>query len=64
MTALLTLATVVLFLMMRTRMVLSRTASKALLVLYVVFLAWISAESLGAVDLVPSLPPQSPVPAH
>lgn len=53
----LTLATVVLFLMMRTRMILSTWESVALLGLYVAFVLWIGAESFGVVDLVPSLPP-------
>lgn len=53
----LTTATIVLFLMMRTRMVLSRRESLALLVIYAVFVVWISAETFGSVDLVPGLPP-------
>ncbi len=53
----LTAATVVLFLMMRTRMTLSRVESAMLLGLYLVFVVWISAESFGAIDLVPGLPP-------
>jgi cation:H+ antiporter len=55
--AVLTGATVALFLMMRTRMVLSRAESVALLVLYVGFVLWIGLETFGAVSLVPSLPP-------
>ncbi|UYG06371.1 sodium:calcium antiporter [Halomonas sp. M4R1S46] len=58
MMAALTGATVALFLMMRTGMVLSRPECVALLVLYVGFLAWIGAETFGAVDWVPSLPPR------
>ena len=57
MLAVLTAATVAMFLMMRTHMVLSRAESVGLLVLYVGFVLWIGAESFGAVDLVPSLPP-------
>lgn len=53
----LTAATVALFLMMRTRMVLSRVESVVLLVLYVAFIVWIAAESFAVVDLVPGLPP-------
>ncbi|MGX0879663.1 cation:H+ antiporter [Roseovarius sp. MBR-154] len=53
----LTVATIALFLMMRTKMVLSRIESIALLGLYLGFVVWISAESFGAIDLVPGLPP-------
>lgn len=58
MMAVLTAATIILFLMMRTQMILSRRESVALLVLYVLFLVWISVETFGIVDWVPSLPPQ------
>ncbi|MDT8448908.1 MAG: sodium:calcium antiporter, partial [Wenzhouxiangellaceae bacterium] len=54
---LLTVATIALFLMMRTRLVLSRRESWALLVIYLTFVAWMVAENFGAIDLVPSLPP-------
>ncbi|NVE90733.1 sodium:calcium antiporter [Vreelandella titanicae] len=57
MMASLTAATVVLFLMMRTQMTLSKRECVALLVIYVAFLIWISAESFGVLDWVPSLPP-------
>ncbi|WP_280547497.1 sodium:calcium antiporter [Halomonas sp. 11-S5] len=57
MMAVLTAATVVLFLMMRTQMVLSRCECVALLMIYVAFLAWIGVETFGMLDLVPSLPP-------
>lgn len=53
----LTAVTVALFLMMRTKMVLSRVESVALLGLYLGFVVWISVESFGAIDLVPGLPP-------
>ena len=53
----LTAATVALFLMMRTRMVLSKPECGVLLMLYVAFIVWISAESFGALDWVPHLPP-------
>lgn len=53
----LTAATIALFLMLRTRMVLSRIEAMALLGLYLLFLVWISAESFGVIDLVPGLPP-------
>lgn len=57
MMAALTAATVVLFLMMRTQMILSRGECVALLVIYVAFLVWIGTETLGMLDWVPSLPP-------
>ncbi|SHF78010.1 cation:H+ antiporter [Modicisalibacter ilicicola DSM 19980] len=57
MMAALTAATIVLFLMMRTHMALSRHESVALLVIYVLFVAWISVETFGVVDWVPNLPP-------
>lgn len=57
----LTAATVALFLMMRTRMVLSRRESGILLALYAGFVLWIGAESFAVVDLVPGLPPSGGV---
>ncbi|WP_046080136.1 sodium:calcium antiporter [Halomonas sp. HG01] len=57
MMAVLTAATVALFLMMRTGMVLTNPECVALLALYAGFLAWIGMETFGVVDLVPSLPP-------
>lgn len=59
----LTAATIALFLMMRTKMVLSRIESMALLGLYLGFVVWVSAESFGAIDLVPGLPPPDAVAA-
>ena len=53
----LTAATIALFLAMRTRLVLSRRESVVLLLLYVAFVAWITAENFDVVDLVPTLPP-------
>ena len=64
MMAVLTAATIVMFLMMRTHMVLSRGESVAMLVLYAAFVVWIGLESFGTVNLVPSLPPADPAPAH
>jgi cation:H+ antiporter len=43
--------------MMRTHLVLSRAESWILLVIYVLFVAWVSGESFGLVDWVPTLPP-------
>lgn len=53
----LTAATVVLFLAMRTRLVLSRTESIGLLALYGGFVVWIAAETFALVDVIPALPP-------
>lgn len=53
----LTLGTVILFVMLRTGLKLTRPEASVLLALYVVFVVWISLESAGWVDLVPSLPP-------
>lgn len=55
--AALTLATLVLFLMMRTHMTLTRGESWLLLLLYGAFVAWIALESFDAVDLL-SLQPE------
>ena len=57
MMAALTAATVLLFLMMRTKMILSRWECVVLLVVYAVFVVWISAETFGVLDWVPHLPP-------
>jgi len=62
--AMLTLATVVLFLVMRTHMVLSRAESAVLLAVYVIFVVWIAAETFGTVDFVPKLPPPTAGPSH
>lgn len=59
MMGILTLATVVLFLMMRTQMVLSRGEAAILLVLYGLFVIWIGLESFGRIDWVRGLPPAS-----
>ncbi|WP_136247540.1 sodium:calcium antiporter [Halomonas borealis] len=57
MMAALTAATVALFLMMRTGMVLTKPECGALLALYAGFLVWVSLETFGMLDWVPSLPP-------
>ena len=59
MMAVLTIATVILFLMMRTHMILSRFESWLLLAIYAVFVVWIGLESFAVVDLVPGLPPET-----
>ena len=60
MMAVLILATFVLFLLMRTQMLLSRSESWILLALYGMFLLWISLESFQAIDLIAHLPPEPP----
>lgn len=57
MMAILTFATIALFLAMRTNMTLGRRESAALLALYAAFTIWITAETFALVDLVPGLPP-------
>lgn len=57
MMAALTLATLLLFMMMRTGMKLTRTESWILLISYVLFVVWITLETFQVIDLVPSLPP-------
>jgi cation:H+ antiporter len=64
MMAILTLATVILFLAMRTKLVLSRAESAGLLGLYAAFVVWITVETFGLVDVVPSLPPASAAAGH
>ena len=64
MLAVLTTATVVLFLMMRTRLILSRVESLILLVFYAGFVVWIGLESVAVVDLVRGLPAAQPAPTH
>ncbi len=54
----LTLATVVLFVMMRTGMALTKREAVVLLVLYAAFVTWISLETFAYVDWIPSLPPE------
>jgi len=57
MMAALTLATLVVFLMMRTHLLVSRREAWVLLGLYAVFVVWVGVETFGGVDFVPSLPP-------
>jgi cation:H+ antiporter len=59
MMALLTLATLVLFLAMRTQMKISRREAVFLLFLYAAFVIWISLESFNVIDTIKSLPPSS-----
>lgn len=57
MMAVLTAATLALFLMMRTHMLVSRWEAWLLLAIYLAFVVWIGAESFGVIDTVPGLPP-------
>ncbi|MFB6262550.1 MAG: sodium:calcium antiporter [Bradymonadaceae bacterium] len=56
----LTFATIVLFLMMRTSLILSRAEAWWLLAIYCVFVVWMGVETFGVVDLVHGLPPANP----
>ncbi|PEN14895.1 sodium:calcium antiporter [Longibacter salinarum] len=53
----LTVATVIVFLMMRTNLVLTRPEAWILIGLYTLFIVWMCVETFDVVDLVPSLPP-------
>ena len=54
--AVLTLATLVLFLMMRTHMVLTRGEAWGLLVLYTLFVTWTGLESFQVIDILEHIP--------
>jgi cation:H+ antiporter len=58
----LTLATLIVFLVMRSQMVLTTNEAWGLIVIYLVFVLWISVETFGAVNLLPNLPPAASVP--
>lgn len=55
--AVLTGATLIVFLMMRTNLLLSRREAWTLIVLYALFITWMIVETFDVVNLVPSLPP-------
>lgn len=57
MMAILTVATLALFLTMRTQMKVTRREAWFLLALYAAFVTWITLESFGVIDTVRSLPP-------
>ena len=57
MMAVLTFATLVLFVLMRLGMNLDAKESIALLLMYALFVVWMGLETFAVVDLVPSLPP-------
>lgn len=56
--AALTLATLVLFLMMRTNMVLTRVEAWGLLVFYTLFVTWTALESFQVIDFLEHVPPE------
>jgi cation:H+ antiporter len=60
----LTLATLIVFLVMRTEMMLTTTEAWGLIVIYFVFVLWMSVETFGAVNLLPNLPPATSIPNH
>ena len=60
----LTLATLIVFLVMRSQMVLTTREAWGLIVIYLVFVLWISIETFGAVDLLPNVPPATSIPSH
>ena len=53
----LTAATLIVFLVMRTQMVLTTVEAWGLIAIYLAFVLWMSVETFGAVDLLPNLPP-------
>lgn len=57
MMAVLTVGTLIVFLMMRTDLLVSRPEAWTLIVIYLLFIAWMGIETFGVVDLIPSLPP-------
>lgn len=62
--AVLTAATILLFLLMRTKMTLSRVEAAVLLASYGIFVIWMVVETFGWLDLVPHLPPAMPGAPH
>ena len=59
MMGMLTIATLVVLLMMRNQMMLSKQDAWVLIAFYFFFVIWMSIETFGAVDLIPNLPPPS-----
>ncbi|MEF8817834.1 MAG: sodium:calcium antiporter [Salinibacter sp.] len=53
----LTLATLIVFLVMRSHMNLTTAEAWGLIVIYLIFVLWMGVETFGAVDLLPNLPP-------
>jgi cation:H+ antiporter len=59
----LTLATLIVFTVMRSQMTLTSIEAWGLIAIYLAFVCWMSVETYGAVDLLPNLPPATAVPA-
>ncbi|PSQ73326.1 MAG: sodium:calcium antiporter [Bacteroidetes bacterium QH_9_64_21] len=59
MMAVLTVATLIVFLMMRTDLLVSRREAWSLVVIYSLFIFWMGVETFGVIDLIPSLPPST-----
>lgn len=62
--AVLTLATLAVFLMMRTHMLITEREAWTLIAIYAIFVLWMAVETVGLVDLIPSLPPPASVGGH
>jgi cation:H+ antiporter len=58
----LTVATLIVFMLMRSQMVLTTTEAWGLIAIYLAFVVWISIETFGAVNFLPNLPPAESVP--
>lgn len=56
----LVIATMVVFVMMRSQMHLTTNEAWGLIVIYVAFVVWMSVETFGAVDFLPNVPPPMP----
>jgi cation:H+ antiporter len=59
MMGILTVATLLVFLVMRTHMALTTIEAWGLIVVYLGFVLWMCVETFGAIDLLPNLPPPS-----
>lgn len=57
MMGMLALATLLVLLLMRSEMVLTSREAWGLIVLYIMFVAWMGVETFGTLDLIPNLPP-------
>ena len=58
----LSLATLIVLLTMRSEMVLTTPEAWGLIALYLAFVVWMGAETIGTIDLIPNLPPSAPTP--
>jgi len=62
MMGILTVATLIVFVVMRTHMALTTVEAWGLILVYVAFVFWMTVETVGAVDLLPNLPPPPVLP--